>query len=44
MGVNLAGAEIALKLMGRIEELESHVRDLTEAITTLRGRQRAESP
>ena len=44
MGVNLAGAEIALKLMGRIEELESHVRDLTEAITTIRGRQRAESP
>lgn len=43
MGVNLAGAEIALKLMARIEELEGQVRDLTEAVTTLRGRQRAEN-
>ena len=43
MGINLAGAEIALKLMARIEELEGQVRDLTEAVTTLRGRQRAEN-
>ena len=43
MGVNLAGAEIALKLMARIEELEGQVRDLTEAVNTLKGRQRAEN-
>ena len=29
MGVNLAGAEVAMKLMARIEELESEVRRLT---------------
>ena len=40
MGVNLAGAEIALKLMARIEELEGQVGDLTEAVHTLKGRQR----
>lgn len=43
MGVNLAGAEIALKLMARIEELEGQVRDLTEAVNTLKGRQRSEN-
>ena len=32
MGVNLAGAEVAMKLMARIEELESEVRKLTEDI------------
>ena len=32
MGVNLAGAEVAMKLMARIEELESEVRQLTEDI------------
>ena len=42
MGVNLAGAEIALKLMAKIEELEGQVRELSEAVTTLRNRQRAE--
>ncbi len=42
MGVNLAGAEIALKLMAKIEELEGQVRELTKAVTTLRTRQRAE--
>ncbi|MCS5668139.1 MAG: MerR family transcriptional regulator, partial [Dehalococcoidia bacterium] len=41
MGLNLAGAEIALKLMNRIEELEGEVRQLTEAVNTLqRQRQR----
>jgi MerR family transcriptional regulator/heat shock protein HspR len=44
MGVNLAGAEIALKLMARIEELEDQVRELSEAVATLRNRQRAEKP
>ena len=42
MGVNLAGAEIALKLMAKIEELEGQVRELSEAVTTLRNRQRTE--
>tara|TARA_B100000745_G_scaffold227586_1_gene152343 strand:- start:210 stop:371 length:162 start_codon:yes stop_codon:yes gene_type:complete len=37
MGVNLAGAEIALKLMAKIEELEGQVRELSEAVTTLRN-------
>ena len=44
MGINLAGAEVALKLMTRIEELENQVKDLTEAVATLRNRQRAENP
>ena len=43
MGVNLAGAEIALKLMSRIEELERQVRDLTESVTMLKSRRQAES-
>jgi len=32
MGVNLAGAEVALKLMMRIEELEREVKGLTEQV------------
>lgn len=32
MGVNLAGAEVALKLMQRIEELEREVRDLRQQL------------
>ncbi len=36
MGVNLAGAEIALKLMARIEELESEVAELTSTVNFLR--------
>ena len=32
MGVNLAGAEVALKLMGRIEELEREVHKLGEQL------------
>ena len=41
MGLNLAGAEVALKLMNRIEELEGQVKQLTDAVNTLqRQRQR----
>ena len=36
MGVNLAGAEIALKLMARIEELENEVAELTSTVNFLR--------
>ena len=36
MGVNLAGAEVALKLMARIEELEVEVATLTDTVKTLR--------
>ena len=36
MGVNLAGAEVALKLMARIEELENEVAELTDTVKTLR--------
>ena len=36
MGVNLAGAEVALKLMARIEELEVEVATLTDTLKTLR--------
>ncbi len=36
MGVNLAGAEVALKLMARIEELEAEVAALTGAVNILR--------
>ena len=35
MGINLAGAEVALKLMNRIEELEGEVERLTDAVTML---------
>ena len=41
MGLNLAGAEVALKLLNRIEELEDQVKQLTDAVNTLqRQRQR----
>ena len=36
MGVNLAGAEVALKLMARIEELEADVAVLTDTVNALR--------
>ena len=36
MGVNLAGAEVALKLMARIEELEADVAELTDTVNALR--------
>ena len=41
MGVNLAGAEVALKLMGRIESLEQQVERLTIEVTRLRAQQPA---
>ena len=40
MGVNLAGAEVALKLMQRVEELEQEVTDLKETISGLRQNRR----
>ena len=36
MGVNLAGAEVALKLMARIEELERENLHLNETVASLR--------
>ena len=36
MGVNLAGAEVALKLMARIDELEQEVKSLNSTIDDLR--------
>ena len=38
MGVNLAGAEVAMKLMLRIVELEGEVKQLTEEVGRLRSR------
>ena len=38
MGVNLAGAEVALKLVARIEELEREVRSLKSTIEEMRQR------
>ena len=43
MGMNLAGAEVALKLMARIDELEQEVQTLSEAVNELR-RRRGETP
>ena len=46
MGVNLAGAEVALKLMARIEDLEREVSSLNATIDELRqqsGSRRAET-
>ena len=42
MGMNLAGAEVALKLVERIEELENEVRRLADQVTRIQGRQQAE--
>ena len=36
MGVNLAGAEVALKLMARVEELEGEVAHLNATVASLR--------
>lgn len=44
MGVNLAGAEIALKLIDRINELEAQVAALTGEIARLRANRNAASP
>ena len=41
MGVNLAGAEVALKLVDRIRELEAQVEALNEEVTRLRANGRA---
>ena len=43
MGMNLAGAEVALKLVERIEELENEVRRLADQVTRFQGRQQAEA-
>ena len=40
MGVNLAGAEVALKLMERVEQLEQEVAALRESVAYLRQGQR----
>ena len=37
MGVNLAGAEVALKLMGRIAEMQQKIDQLTEEVKRLRS-------
>ncbi|MDE2779794.1 MAG: MerR family transcriptional regulator [Chloroflexota bacterium] len=44
LGMNLAGAEVALKLMARIEELEQEIRSLNDTIDSLRPRTDAPSP
>lgn len=44
MGVNLAGAEVALKLMARIDELEQEVRVLNSTIDDLRQQKSARAP
>ena len=41
MGVNLAGAEVALKLIDRITELESQVESLTNEVARLRAAETA---
>ena len=41
MGMNLAGAEVALKLMARIEDLEGEVKRLAGEVEQLQGNQRA---
>ncbi len=43
MGVNLAGAEVALKLMARIEELEQEVKSLSATVDELQQRPSAPS-
>ena len=41
MGVNLAGAEVALKLMARIEDLEQEVKRLNHEVERLQAQQGA---
>lgn len=43
MGVNLAGAEVALKLMARIEELENEVAELTSTVAFLRQQKKRQN-
>jgi MerR family transcriptional regulator/heat shock protein HspR len=42
MGVNLAGAEVALKLMTRVEQLEQDVQHLSDQVNRLQPRQGAD--
>jgi MerR family transcriptional regulator/heat shock protein HspR len=43
LGMNLAGAEVALKLVDRIEELEKEVQGLTAEIVRLRNQAKSGS-
>ena len=43
MGVNLAGAEVAIKLMLRIEELEGEVEQLNGEVRRLQGQDRPQT-
>ncbi len=43
MGVNLAGAEVALKLMAQVEELEQEVVDLRNTVARLSRSQRPQT-
>lgn len=43
MGVNLAGAEVAMKLMLRIEQLEAEVEQLNSQVRRLNGQDRRQS-
>ena len=42
MGVNLAGAEVALRLMGRLEHLEQEVQTLTEELNSLKAKNKTD--
>ena len=42
MGVNLAGAEVALRLMGRLEHLEQEVQTLTEELDRLKAQNKTD--
>ena len=44
MGLNLAGAEVALKLINRIEELEGEVKQLTETVKVLQRQELRPGP
>jgi len=43
MGVNLAGAEVALKLMARVKELEDEVASLKDTVNCLTNSQRQQT-
>jgi len=43
MGVNLAGAEVALKLMARVKELEDEVASLKDTVACLTNSQRQQT-
>lgn len=44
LGVNLAGAEVALKLMARIEELEREIKSLNSTVEELRQQRAFRGP